>query len=106
MGLPGLINHRQSRESASKRPRPLKVNDENFVTGRTRSNARRSGWTRYLFPLHALSPPGGGRGTKEIEERADNLIEIPLPPSANDSVEIMEKSSHTRVIRENGIIRA
>lgn len=34
MGLPGLINHRQSRESASKRPRPLKVNDENFVTGR------------------------------------------------------------------------
>lgn len=35
MGLPGLINHRQSRESASKRPRPLKVNDENFVTGRS-----------------------------------------------------------------------
>lgn len=106
MGLPGLINHRQSRESASKRPRPLKVNDENFVTGRTRSNARRSGWTRYLFPLHALLPPEGEGGTKEIEERADNLIEIPLPPSANDSVEIMEKSSHTRVIRENGIIRA
>lgn len=106
MGLPGLINHRQSRESASKRPRPLKVNDENFVTGRTRSNARRSGWTRYLFPLHALLPPEGEGGTKEIEERADNLIEIPPPPSANDSVEIMEKSSHTRVIRENGIKRA
>lgn len=55
-----------------------------------------------MFPLHALSPPGE---TKEIEERTDNLIEIPLPPSSNDSGEIMEKSSHTRVIRENGITR-
>lgn len=55
-----------------------------------------------MFPLHALSPAGE---TKEMEERTDNLIEIPLPPSSNDSGEIMEKSSHTRVIRENGITR-
>lgn len=55
-----------------------------------------------MFPLHAPSPAGE---TKEIEERTDNLIEIPLPSSSNDSVEIMEKSSHTRVIRENGITR-
>lgn len=60
MGLPGLINHRQSRESASKRPRPLKVNDENFVTGRSvRTMVDRGG------PLFVSTPrPFPGRGNE------------------------------------------
>lgn len=63
MGLPGLINHRQSRESASKRPRPLKVNDENFVTGRSvRAIVDRGG---PVICFH--STPFPRQGTKEIE---------------------------------------
>lgn len=66
MGLPGLINHRQSRESASKRPRPLKVNDENFVTGRSvRAIVDRGG---PVICFHSLSPPGneGNRKNERI----------------------------------------